>query len=106
MGQADLSGLIIDRLQHALPPQPIIRTRPTIGTIRRLIEVDAESGVSIDNKQASLRVEAGRAVVGESTLIRGNQAPVGRRFLSGIWNGTPLLVYARSPVHGAERNRE
>src|ERR1700729_702598 len=106
MGPADLAGLVVDRLQHALAPQPIIRTSPTVGTIRRLIEVEAEGGVSIDNKQTSLRVEARRTVVGESTLIRCNQAPVGRRILRRIWNGTALLVDARSPVHGAERNRE
>src|SRR5580698_1791297 len=62
MGPADLAGLVIDRLQHALAPQPVIRTRPTVGTIRGLVEVEAEGGVSIDNKQASLRVEAGRTV--------------------------------------------
>src|SRR5277367_6809422 len=68
MGPADLAGLVVDRLQHALAPQSIIRTRPTIGTVRRLVEVDAVGGVSTDNKQAGLRVEAGRTVDRKSVV--------------------------------------
>ncbi len=45
MGPANLAGLVIDRLQHALAPQPIIRARPTIGAIRRFVEIDAVGGV-------------------------------------------------------------
>src|ERR1700679_2159472 len=63
MAPADLAGLVIDRLQHALAPQPIVRTRPTIGAVRGLVEVETVSRVSTDNKQAGLRVEAGRTVV-------------------------------------------
>src|ERR1700733_10264823 len=89
MRPPDFARLIIDRFQHTLAPQPIVRTRPTVGTIRRLIEVEAIGRVGTDNKQASLRIEAGRAIVSEATLIRCNQAAVRRRILGWVWKRPP-----------------
>jgi hypothetical protein len=106
MGPANLARLVVDRLQHALAPEPIIRARPTVRPIRRFVEIDAVGGVSIDDKQAGLRIEAGRAVVGQATLVRCNQAPVGRRFLGRVWNRDGLACLRPGPVHGPEGNGE
>src|ERR1035438_6475991 len=59
MGPANLAGFVIDRFEYALAPQPIVRTRPTVGTIRRFVEIEAVGGMGTHNEQARLGVKAG-----------------------------------------------
>ena len=86
-----LAGLVIDSFQHAFAPQPIIRARPAVGTIRRLIEVEAIGGVRTDNKQAGFGIEAGRTVVSESPSSGAIRRPSGAGSLAGSGIGRPSL---------------
>src|ERR1700761_5203208 len=104
MAPANLTCLVIDGLQHALAPQPIIGACPTVGTVRRLVEIEAVGRVGTDDKQAGLRIETRRTVVSESSLIRCNQAAIRRGVLGRIWSRLSPLVHARCPIDRPEGN--
>src|ERR1017187_3031959 len=103
MAPADLAGLIVDGLDHGLAPNAVIRARPPVKTIGRLGKVDAVAGLGIDDKQPVLGVETGGTVVGQTTLVRCNQASIGSRLLGGIWNRTALFIDSKRPVYRPER---
>src|SRR5258708_1337433 len=104
MRPPDLAGLLVDGFDHALAPNAIIRARPPVKSIGRLGKVDAVAGMGIDDKQSGLGVEAGGTEVGKTLLVGCNQAPIGRRFLGGIWNRTALLIDSKRPVHRSEKS--
>ena len=64
MAPAYFAGLVIESLKHALSPDAVVGSGPSEGAVIGLCKVDAVAGMSIDEKQASSRIEAGRAVVG------------------------------------------
>src|SRR5580704_1035714 len=106
MRPPDLARLVVDRFNNPLAPQPVIRARQTISAIRWLVEVDAVGMVGTHDKQARLRVIAGRAVVGQASLIRCNQDSVGRWLLDRVWNRTSFLVHFLGPIYRPEGNRQ
>ena len=50
MAPANLARLVIDRLNDSLAPQSVICARPSIGSIRRLGEINAPARMSIHNE--------------------------------------------------------
>src|ERR1700730_17348194 len=60
MAPTDFASLVVNRFQHALAPNPVIGTRPTVHSIRRLGKIDAVAGVSIHDKQTVLGIETWR----------------------------------------------
>src|SRR5271165_1029904 len=106
MAPANLSRLVIDRLDDALAPEAIIRACPSIVAVSRLGEIEAVAGMSIDDKQARLRIEAGRAIIRHPPFIGRNQAAVGCGFLRRIWNRPTLLVGSQAPVDWSKRGRQ
>ncbi len=77
MRPANFAGLVVDCFQHAFAPEPVVGTRPPVGAIRRLVEINAVAGVGSDDKQASLGIKAGRTIVGQAGLVRAQSS--GRR---------------------------
>src|SRR5437660_7955754 len=106
MAPADLSGLIIDGLDHALAPNVVICARPSVGSIGGLGKVNAPTRMGIHDKQTILGVEAGGAIIGQTTLVRRNQASIGGGLFGGIWNRAALLIDSKGPIHWAVRNSQ
>src|SRR5712692_5927355 len=106
MAPTNLAGLVIDGLDHTLAPNAVIRARPSVDSIGRFCKVNAVTGMSIDDEQPVLGIEARGAVISHTALVGCNQASIGRGFLGGIWNRTALLIDSKRPVHGPERNRQ
>src|ERR1700678_2533960 len=106
MSPANFSSLVINGLNHAFAPKAVISACPAISTVGRLGEVDAEAGVSIDDEQAGLGVEAGRTIVRHAAFVGGNEASVGSRFFVRIGNRTALVVNAQVPIHGTKRSSQ
>src|SRR5271155_5482143 len=104
MAPANLSRLVIDGLDHAFAPEAIVGACPSIVTVGRLGEIDAVAGMSVNNKQACLRVEAGRTIIRHAALIGRNQAAVTCGFLRRIRNWPALLVGSEAPVHRSKRS--
>ncbi len=61
MRPPDLACLVIDRLDHALTPQTVIGSGPTVGAIGRFGEIDGVAGVGGDDEQSGLWVKTGRS---------------------------------------------
>src|ERR1022692_3293431 len=104
MAPTDFSGLVGDGFDQTLAPNVVIRTRPSVDSICRLGEIEAPTGMGVDDKQTVLRIEARRAIVGKSALVGRNEASVGGRFLGGIRNWTALLIDSKRPIHRPERD--
>src|SRR5260370_36672600 len=97
MRPTDLAGLVVDGFDHALAPNAIIRARPPVKSIGRLGKVDAVAGMGIDDKQSGLGVEAGGTEVGKTLLVGCNPAPIGRRFLCGVWDAVARPYDSKPP---------
>src|ERR1700732_1172915 len=104
MAPTNLAGLIVNGLDHSLAPNAIIRTRPSVDSIGGLGEGNAPAGMSIDDEQAVLGVEARRTIIRHPGLVGCNKPSVGCRFLVRIRNRTALLIDSKRPVHGPERS--
>src|SRR5277367_3727956 len=104
MAPADLTGLVIDRVDDAFTPDTIIGSRPSIESVGRLGKIDAPAGMGVDNKQSVLRIETGGTVVSHTGLVRGNQPSIRRRVFCRIRNRPTLLIDSEGPVHGPERS--
>src|SRR5580698_110628 len=92
MSPADLACLIVDCLKDPFAPKSIVCAGPAIVAVGQFSEVKAVARMSVDKKQACLRVEAGGTIVRHSALIRGDQSAIRLRFLVGIRNGASFLV--------------
>src|SRR6202047_1656892 len=103
MAPADFAGLVIDRLDHTVTPDVIVRARPPVNPIRWLGKIDAPAWMGIDDKQSVLDVETGGTIVGHAALVGSNQASIGCRFLGGIGNRTAPLIGSQRPVHRSKR---
>src|SRR5947209_9175454 len=99
IGPAQLSCLVINRLNYAFAPQAIISACPSILAITWLSEIEAVTRVGVHNKESNFWVKTGSAIVGHSTFIRCNQASIGRRFFSGIRNGVSIFIHTQRPVY-------
>ena len=106
VGPADLAGLVVDGFEDAFAPDAVVGAGPAEGAVGGLGEVDAVAGVRVDDEQAGLGVEAGRAVVGQAAFVGRDQAAVGRGLLCRDWEWAGLLVDAQRPVHRAEGRGE
>src|SRR5271166_231309 len=104
MAPSNLAGLVVNCLDYTLAPNVIVRAGPAVDSVRGLGEVDAPAGMSVDDKQSSLRVEAGRSIVGQAALVGSDEAAIRRRFLCWVGNRTALLVDPERPVHRAIGN--
>src|SRR5229473_4221107 len=98
MAPADLASLIVDGLDHALAPNIVICASPSVGSIGGLGKVDAPARMGIHDEQTILGVEAGGAVIGETTLVGRNKASIGCRLFGGIWNRTAVLIDSERPI--------
>src|SRR5450631_748700 len=99
----NLPCLVIDSFDHALAPQIVIRSSPSIITVCGLVEIKTPTRMSTHDEQASMRIEARRPKVRQATFIRRNQAAIRCRLFLGIGNRLPSLIDAERPVHRPER---
>src|SRR5258708_19453778 len=106
MAATNVAGLVIDGLDPPLAPNAVTRARPSVDSIGRFCKVNAVTGMSIDDEQPVLGIEARGAVISHTALVGCNQASIGRGFLGGIWNRTALLIDSKPPVPRPERNRQ
>src|SRR6266852_2576478 len=104
MAPTNLAGLVVDGLDHTFAPDAVVRARPAVDSIRRLGKVNAPAGMSIDDEQPILRVEARGTVVGHAAFVWCYQPSIGRRLLVRIRNRTALLIDSKRPVHRPERS--
>src|SRR4051812_3778868 len=102
MTPPDFPRLVIDGLNYTFAPQPVIRARPSIISIRRLVEVQTPAGMRIHDKQSGARIETGRPEIRQTALVGCNQAAIWCRLLCGIRNRLALFIKTRSPVHRPE----
>src|SRR5271156_5994358 len=106
MRPPNFARLIIDGLDNACAPQPIIGPGPAVYAIGRFGEINGVTGVGGDDEEPGLWVKTGSSIVGHSTLVGRYQTPIGRGFLGRVGNGTPLLVDPKGPVDRPKRNGE
>src|SRR5258708_26256611 len=106
MRPANLAGLVINRLDHALAPQVIVGAGPAVRAVGWLGKIDAVAGMSSYDEQSGLGIKTGRAKVGHPTLVRRDQTSIGRRLLGRIGNGMTLFVNPEGPVHRPKRHGE
>src|SRR6202162_141691 len=104
MAPTNHAGLIVNGLEYAFAPNPVIRPCPPVRPIGRLGKIDAVARMGVDDKQSVLGVEAGGTVVGKTALVGGNQASIGSRLFGGSWNRAALLIDSERPVHRSERS--
>ena len=91
----DLAGLIVDGFEHALAPDAVIGAGPSERAVGGLGEVDAVARVRAHDEQAGLRVEAGRAIVGEAAFVGRDEASIGSGILGRIRESAAL--FGRAP---------
>src|SRR2546427_3553445 len=104
MAPADLAGLIVDSLDHALAPNAIVCARPSVDSVGRLGKINTPAGMGIHDEQTISGVEAGGTVIGKTTLVGRNKPSIGGRLFGGIWNRTALFIDSKGPIHRAVRN--
>src|SRR5580698_2182546 len=101
---ANFAGLIVDGIDHALAPNAIVGASPAINSIGRLGKIDAPAGMSTDNEQTVLGIEARGSIVGESALIGGDQASVRCRLLRRIRDRAAVFINSERPIYRSKRN--
>src|SRR5437879_685342 len=106
MAPTDVASLVIDGLDHALPPNSVVCARPSVDSISGLGKVDAPARMGIHDKQTIFCVEAGRTIIGKTTLVGRNQASIGGWLLVRIWNRTALFIDSKRPIHRPVRHSQ
>src|SRR5947209_20562321 len=106
MRPAQLTRLVVDRFQHALTPNRVIRAGPSERSILRLGEIDSVGRMRIHDEQPGLRIETRRAVIRQASFVRRDQPSVTSRLLLWIRNWPPLLIDTERPIHRSIRRGE